>query len=751
MDRQIILTLSENTTVFKVFFTVLCVFLVASLINICFGRHARLFVYRLRSLLLYSLFRHSFGFTIILMTFGFIGLVSFFSIKKLFPFGFLQVVLPIAFSAFLLIHLIYLLKSLFYGKVFGWANLKNIFNRDRSTAFKGLFKAILVLSVPAIIYFLFIKTELGVEITYVILRYGLLIVGTVVVPFFFILTVYNKRIILWKYLFKDKLSLWTSDIVRKYRFCYVINGKNKPGYISDFMNLSAMSDLDEILKRGKRALDLPELTDMPERFKTYVDYDNVLNEEFDSTNLEVSAPDAPFGEAEMNWITRSLSRPIQKLSPARLFLLDSADYDVKYNKNCDRFLLNISFIQKLSSVYLLIGPKTAEKDIMLFNQIMATNNILLGYIIIQDETKNRLLKNHFQDIPESKIITTHQKNKKDLIDTILKNETKTVQNIVKHRSALGELADLEIARMKIEECEKAIETGDIDETEGIQLIEDNKKLHEEKLDTRMNNFFGAKSPVEEFPDSIALCAYHPAKNLIRSLAEEGDYSTRIYIMFNLIEMMVKTMIFAQLLWLPQDHTDFQNFPNSITGQANGQGNIADFADDTHYIYRSAMSYHRYPIKDLPDPLAQLYECLLEPIDTKFNEDIERLRIFFPFLIEDKVETLAELLPRISFLRNQIRGHGIVTNFLAAISYPSILKYLDFICSALNTMELNAKRLEHGTVELYLRDHKISGQRLIQYDESLRDYIFLEGYRKHKPCYIAYSAGIKYRPAVKIEA
>lgn len=276
----------------------------------------------------------------------------------------------------------------------------------------------------------------------------------------------------------------------------------------------------------------------------------------------------------------------------------------------------------------------------------------------------------------------------------------------------------------------------------ISSLNVNKSFLVEKLTTNMN------PDLSLIPINIVNCKYELVKDLIDRISKELINVNRIYIIFNIFEVIIKTFTIIEnlttvniakikLLNVKEDELSFfisqdvkilkqfmKKFPNEVFEH----------------------EYNRYYCRK---ELFNILNSQFSTFDIKLNEDIETLQWFYPEVTDNKKVNISflDLLVYIRILRNKIKGHGIVSNLVSAATSDLLYKYLDIICKCINEHNLRIN-IDDEKINLNFANFKIACHPFILYDKQRCDFLFLVKKTNDSAFYASYNYDIKYMESKK---
>lgn len=374
----------------------------------------------------------------------------------------------------------------------------------------------------------------------------------------------------------------------------------------------------------------------------------------------------------------------------------------------------------IKGVLLIVSGGTSSKDIEVFLDRLATSCSSIGAVLVEDERAFERFQIEFSVLAQIHKSTVKSKpRKKDLIKLV--NFIKGKLAFQKNVTAMEILckADRGITRMEqlstAGESEKAL-----------------KELSE--IFTDIVN----KSPLSDCRvDSINTMVYlyasnfKPVQRMLKNLAEEESLSAKIYIIFNIFEIIVKSL--AAIVYIKR-------------GMCEGPRAIPQ--SNACLDYATANSLLRDIDKEVDSiEIAAIREYLITPIGKRAQESIQNLHFSVPYFNDCEPRTIGEVFELVGFLRNQTRGHGIVTNIIATSIYPILGALLNDALSHIDFGSIRIEKLENDAVA-FINEKRIELHPFILFDKSNYDFLFFEEATKQELTYISYASGSRYRPTIQ---
>lgn len=603
---------------------------------------------------------------------------------------------------------------------------------------------------------------ISLEIVCRIMETGGLVAAVVIGIFAIVCSIYNsyfarKAIVR---LLRNNIGVSSPHLMGD-QFVFVINDEFLEGDLSDIVNLSSGRNARLFPGATNKTISVSIPFDLIDRVRTYSgSFDPYYVSRFDqdgsSETGHVEIPEErDFGESVVSWAAR-LNQKMFTNSQKNLMVFESCDYRL-LNKASSKesYHVDDNLSLAIGSVYLVINYSTKKESVSLFKRLLDLNNLLQGYIIVTDRVVWKEYEYIQKELRNIQIAFLCKASLGTLLEKIVDFEAQLEKNKVGIRTALDWRIEQELMIRKLDDLGEFPENDEEEKTKANELKRAEIDAVYNEYSKRIGSLdsgdiFSLESSRSQLPGSLSHIRLYPARELIRSLSQEQNYSSRVYLIFNTLEVMIKSISLATLSSLQVDHPDRINFPWSITGVQDKRGDIIDYADDVRYLSRHLAAWEN---SDLTTDSMEYHiaSCLTGKVDLKFSSHFDSLAVFFPFIQPQKIETIMQLLAFTSYLRNQIRGHGAVSSLMASVSYGILMDYLGAICTSFEKLGMSLSVNEDHDVLIRIMGHSLNLGKYIMYSVEKNDFFYLEGIRKGKSLYIGYVSGVRYRPSVLLES
>lgn len=708
------------------------------------GTRVRRTVFRSSSMLMFSIYRNSKAFAVVLLITLIFTFVAHEGPKLIVQGRLSSMVLPWIFPRLLNVVFVFLC---FVCSAQLLALLRRAFGREEGLT-SGLLWGVCIVSVSGISSWLFLKYVFTfTDLTSLQLDRIFTIIGLTAASSLFLVGIpmvlgntYLTRKSIIDYLAEGKKPnpFW-SNILR-YEYVVVLNGDSSSGKYSNLISHSVFSS--GYSKKGRLSIPLP--SDWLTRFSVYTNLDDLgpLRDPYYKTTSDLDGE-----EVLASKVVRFGETLLSPLMQVRVFLLESLDLDV-INPSDDRRAQPNQQIFPVKSVFLLLSKSTREEDIAWFKKILSWNNLVQGLILIAKEDVWKRFVADLEGLRFVKVIYVESTDQSYVTEIINREIVNQYQNKIKSRSSLDWRVDQEVVLRKLDRLGYYEERSEKLDGDTIKRIIDLKEDFKTKAGMFLEQQYeDVGTNLSLIPDIMSLIRLKPAKDLIRLLASTPDYGSRIYIIFNLLEMMVRYMGIVRLVSLPSEHPDRVNFPFSFTQKDDPRKDVIDYTDVVHYLSTFVNANHESSTENLTVSENKLLKLLRLGHGTNIDADVERLAVLFPFITRPDDESVIGLLHFTALLRNQVRGHGAVTNLLASVCCTPLMNYLARVCEVVHQLDSYLLFNELGASEIRIDSFSYDASPFIIFDKGQNDVFFLEGIIKKRFVYVGYASGTKYKPSV----
>lgn len=579
--------------------------------------------------------------------------------------------------------------------------------------------------------------------------YWILNIGAVFIALVVVATVvvyaYMFRVNIVKYLLTGKSLHLIEDTplfqdIPRYVYPLIINGRNLRGQFSSMVEHSLAVRRGGQSRKSDDIVEVPLNDDIFTRIRTYKDIGENINPFSDEVLPGDEEADV---DEEVPWLAKKILKVQHKVfAPLfynRMFILESIDLIkiLKIKKrvsDCERKLA-----ASISRVYLVVSSHTTDEDIEQYVGILQKNNALVGFVLVTDKDAWDNVKSTFRwDASVTPTIGV-ENTREGVLAAVRDIEIRKMRETFGMRNALHRLVELDYVRHQLDK----VQDGDTQAKMNDIVQRYANTVDEESV----KDYYERELQRNSVPDSIKRLKLTPASELVRAMSAAPGHVSRIYIQFNIMEMIVKTMTVIRLLSLGENHSDQAQFPFSITKDGSSMSNVVGYTDDVLYLSAFVEQYQGNQGAGASTIDRLLYTSLVAHTEEGRFAELDRIERFFPFTKNRPISNRLDLLKYSIDLRNNIRAHGVVTNFIAAVTWETMMRTLQELCSMINELDVGFVAGRDEEVTVRIGDKCYPGGKYLIYRTDPAEFYYLEGIRKGKLCYIGYSTGTKYRPSV----
>lgn len=466
----------------------------------------------------------------------------------------------------------------------------------------------------------------------------------------------------------------------------VINNNKYKGQLSDFLNQDNLFGLRPNSYNSNR--DIVEDFDM-------LDID-ILTKYFQGYSLYEKL------SGNLNPIALKLLKLIHNFgnfnkSNNNLLVLETIDFLNVINSSTNPTIAKESFAKNISTVFLVNGKSTSQLDLNLYNDIISLNKNI-----------NTVVLEH-----EGKIDNLSQINSNTFLIDISKTPYEFINTIKYVISYISFLKRPDILDFR------------------LTSINYSPEFLSWKLSQNIN------SERSLLPENIRELRFQPLIQVINKIYLERNYVSKIYMIFNSLEMIIKTLSFIENLTA-------YNIQDIQILKFNKRQKDFYISDDLRILnnfvkqdFTTAASNNTK--EECRMQLFQMLNSQIDPFQLRFEDDLNVLRWFYPEIEQKKTISikLIELLNFIKLLRNKIKGHGIVSNLIATTTHNMLLKYLDVTCKHLNYYKLELQK--ENELILKFSNYAFKSEPFILNIDNSNEYLFMTSYIDNKASYIRYNS------------
>jgi hypothetical protein len=566
------------------------------------------------------------------------------------------------------------------------------------------------------------------------LVFGMFIVPAI--PFLLLLDAYLFRRNLIHRLTGKKVGIRYLQSLGSLELTFVINQSHLQGH---FCTNLVRTIAPSFIYTGKfYTIWVPLVSDLSTRIAAYSD----LEERFDPWSLQNN--DDPTINATLDFERNiPFGQSMHKAGGVRkAWFLDSSDYYVvrKHSKRAPDFEWRFSRV--LDNVCLVVGKNTSNDEIALFERIRALNPTIDATAIVLDTPSWSRIRMSLHNADEIASVDGERVAEREILHSFMLSERNRIKRRIETRSALDWLVDLKAVIAKIEDIKHESEkngSGRNGEAEKIRTD------YLTSLQLRYNpEFVQSEFDRNAIPASLRDFLFEPARDLIARFSHAPNYFERVYIAFNILELIVRSAVAFHLANLPGGHSLRKEFPGGITGSDGPHGDVADYTDLVRFLVegpgKSGLSN---------DFSRHLSHGLIQAVEPPGPKLIDRLKLIISCDDIRPLKTVSDFLCLSVEMRNQVRGHGVVTPLVASICYPVLLHCLAHACRYVAGFAPVFSQRGPGGALVDIDGMTINCSPFIIYLNESKDFFFLEGRKKKSLLYVGYASGERFKPATYV--